>query len=239
MAFVYPAPLNRIELRYNDATQENRLIYDFAYQEAKVGLAAVTLQIRNPVGTAIGSTVAMSLTGSSQAYYVLDTTNTSNYTLSEGFIADMVASTSSSTITRREYFDVVRRPLRSVITEDIFEQVDPNLDLTLPSGETTYAKWINDAWYEIIARIRAMGNRPALILDSQALGIPHKFKTLANYCFMQAKRPDDLWYIKGQLYEAKFNDAFNELMSHVTYDNSHVGTDPLVKTNLRQRFFRL
>lgn len=240
MAYVYGAPTDIQEIIYNSSSATtNKLIYDFVYQDAKVSLSTVVGQIYSNVGSTVGSTFSMSVLAS-QAWYTVDTTNTTNYRLREGYYIDMTPVLSSGTAIaiRREFFDVVYKQLLPVLNEDHFEEVDSLLDSELPSGETTFQKWITASWREIRASIRARGNRPALMLDSFQLFIPHKNLALAMLYKSLMKQADDQYWRLYVEHKTEFHRTFAEAMQFAKYDTVEDGRISEAPTNLAQKTFR-
>lgn len=87
--------------------------------------------------------------------------------------------------------------------------------------DTTYAyivrrsfqKKIETAFEEMMTDVRAKGFRPALILESNDLHIPHIKKTLAMLCKDQIKEAEDKWF---KLYEI-YSQEYVDIMSKITF----------------------
>lgn len=241
MAYVYGAPTDIQEVIYNSSSSaSNKLLFDFVYQDAKVSLSTVVGQFYSAsTGTVIGSTFSMSVLAS-QAWYTVNTTTTATWLLGEGYFIDMTATLSSGTVlaNRREFFDVVYKQLFPVLNEDHFEEVDSLLDSELPSGETTFQKWITASWREIRAAIRARGNRPALMLDSFQLFIPHKNLALAMFYKSLMKEANDQFWQLYVEHKQEFHRTFAEAMQYAKYDVVESGTINEPPVNLAQKNFR-
>lgn len=241
MAYVYPAPTDIQEVIYNSSSAAtNKLVYDFTFQDAKTSLSTVVGQFYSAsTGTIIGSTFSMSVLAS-QAWYTVNTTTTTTWKLGEGYFIDMtpVGASGTALAIRREFFDVVYKQLLPVLQEDHFEEVDSLLDAELPSGETTFQKWITASWREIRASIRARGNRPALMLDSFQLFIPHKNLALAMFYKSLMKQPNDQFWQLYVEHKQEYHRTFAEAMQFARYDVVESGTINEAPVNLAQKTFR-
>ena len=224
MAYVYPAPTWQQEVLYNSGN--NRLTFDFVHQNAKANLTSATIQLRDPAGNAIGSSAAMTASAA-QAYYVLSTTTTATWPIQENYIADVTAVASGLTIVRRHLFDVCYTILHPLLTEDHLTRLDPLLDDSLPYGESTFAKYVGAAWSKVMNDVRNRGNRPALILSSEALIEPHMWKACQYYCEAQAQNTGSVWMERARGepdgYLQRYATSLSEALSHAKYDSAQDG----------------
>ena len=79
---------------------------------------------------------------------------------------------------------------------------------------------VEKAFLEMMFDIRSKGFRPALIIESFELHIPHVKKTLALICRDYSTAPDDKWVLLAALYEKQYIDLMDKLRLQYDVDES-------------------
>lgn len=120
----------------------------------KVGLKTVT--IAGDVGT-----VAISAA------------DTKDLQLSDNYMEIWTLVIGATTYTFQRPCAIARSLLYPVVSDIDLEAQYSDLASIRPSSMTSYQTYIDEAWYQILNRLRNMGNFPYLILDAQALRMPH------------------------------------------------------------------
>jgi hypothetical protein len=98
---------------------------------------------------------------------------------------------------------------------------------TNPTSSYTYivyagfAKIIEDAFDEMVLELRSKGNRPALIINSADLHIPHTALCLQKICADYMKEPGDKWDVLREHYEKRYK-HFMDVMP-IQYDRDESG----------------
>jgi hypothetical protein len=67
------------------------------------------------------------------------------------------------------------------------------------------------AWDDLMQRVRSHGNRPALIMNGEALVQPHLYLSLAKVCRGRASEKGDTMWALADYYDAKAETAFTGL----------------------------
>lgn len=142
------------------------------------------------------------------------------------------------TYSDRIYFDVVRTKLLCLIDDDMLQGVYPDIENHLLGiGETNTAKFIRRGWSQLLDRIRAGGNRPSLILDKQRLINPGIERALQLACFALSKDPADLWDMRAQAHEKRYEE-FMKGLGQLRYDlNEDAQADRSEETRVVRRRF--
>ena len=93
--------------------------------------------------------------------------------LSEGYIETWVITIGTTAYTFKRPAYLCRSPIYPVISDIDITTLYPDLSNLLPSGETSWQKWIDESWYQILNRLRQHGSLPYLIMDPQSIREPH------------------------------------------------------------------
>ena len=94
-----------------------------------------------------------------------------------------------------QLFDVVRYPLRNVVTQDDLVKHHKDLTDLLFSGETDYQTYIEQAFEDMFQWLDSKGTRPALVMSSEDLRRPIEHLALQKIFLSRAKEfePPDRW----------------------------------------------
>jgi hypothetical protein len=141
-----------------------------------VGPDSGTVALLDSAGVTIFSS-AVSIHGNIAQYLVQVSDISSTQELGEGYILqwDLVFTHGGEThsYTFRQPAAIARSRLYPVISDIDLEAQYSDLSSIRPSSLTSYQQYIDEAWYQIIERLRLLGNLEYLILDPQALRMPH------------------------------------------------------------------
>jgi len=168
----------RMDVRYD--TSANNVIRWGPFTISGVDIDAgstAKIAISDPGGTAIVSSTAMTADLPYFTYDV-DTDDTDDYPLDEGYVADIVVTHSEKAYPYRVLFDVVRSPFALMVGDDDIIAQFPSAASRLPSGQTNYSPQILLAFEEIKMEILAQGLRPALDFDPAQFRLPTIYLTL-------------------------------------------------------------
>lgn len=116
-----------------------------------------------------------------------------------------------------------RRALYPVVTDlDLFRR-HSDLVNQLPSGHTSYQSWIDEAWAEVVHRIRQKGSLPHLVCAPEDLRFVLLYETLANIYrdFISIPGDTSKWQALKIDYDAKAQRAWAELA--LRYDSDEDG----------------
>lgn len=102
----------------------------------------------------------------------------SSKTLGEGYLQEWSMTIDSVVHIFRRMTSLVLRRLYPVISDIDLTSVYSDLQELRPSTLSSYQKYIDDAWYQIIRKIRAKGNFEYLVMSSEALYEPHRHLSL-------------------------------------------------------------
>lgn len=102
----------------------------------------------------------------------------SSKTLGEGYMQEWSITIDSEVHIFRRMTALVLRRLYPVVSDIDLTSVYSDLQELRPSSLTSYQKYIDDAWYQIIRKIRAKGNFEYLVMSSEALYEPHRHLSL-------------------------------------------------------------
>jgi hypothetical protein len=242
MAYVFSNDWTDIqELQYNSSLSDNQLYFTFTYQGAKIstGTLSATIDLYKPNGDAITSGSAMTVSASQLSYKIDTSASTSTWVKDAYYFADINTTyTGTITSTVRIFFDIVAKRIFPHLNDDHLLEFDPGMASLLPSGESTFAKWISGSWREIRSRIRAAGNRPSLVIDDYALFTPHKHLALANFYKYCSTSANDHWWELYKEHKEEYYRAYEAAMQLVQYDRSDVGRATGAANIVQPRFGR-
>lgn len=142
--------------------------------------------------------------------------------LGEGYIQEWSATIDSVVHTFRRMCSLVLRRLYAVVSDIDLVAVYTDLEELRPSAITSYQKYIDDAWYQIIRKIRQRGSFEYLVLSSESLYEAHRhlalyliFRDFHSSLGASSGRYYDLALEHMKMYEIEFK-SINWL-----YDQNH------------------
>lgn len=145
---------------------------------ALVAPSSGTVSVYNPAGVAVVDAAAVTVTGSIATYTITAGTLT-NYGYDTGWRIEWNLTISAAAFNARNDAVLVYRCLWPVITDLDIQRFHTDLPRRLPSGESSYQDYIDEAWAQIKSRLVTQGVRPHLILSPSALRSAHLYLTLA------------------------------------------------------------
>lgn len=101
-----------------------------------------------------------------------------------------------------------------------------------------FLRKIELAFDEILYELRGRGNRPALILESSELHLPHVKKALYLICRDYMKEPGDKWDELSKRYDQEYNDAMQKLRLQYDMDEDGVISGNEVNKDITQTRMR-
>ena len=138
---------------------------------------AGTYTLTDPSGTA-AATGSISVSGSIAQYTIGASDIPATVDLGEGWIEEWALTIASTVQTFRRPASMVKRALFPVIADVDLTAVYSDLADVRPSSMSSYQTYIDEAWIEIVNRIRSKGDFEYLIMDPQVLRSPHRDLTL-------------------------------------------------------------
>ena len=164
--------------------------------------------------------------------------------LGEGYIQEWSATIDSVVHTFRRMASLVLRRLYAVVSDIDLIAVYTDLEELRPSSITSYQKYIDDAWYQIIRKIRQRGSFEYLVLSSESLYEAHRhlslyliFRDFHSSLGQSSGRYYDLALEHMKMYEVEFksiNWLYDQDHDNKADDpNKRTAQQPVIYTNGR------
>lgn len=148
--------------------------------------------------------------------------DTSGQVLGDGWRGVWSLVTTAGTTTIERDYCLCRKAIACpVVTQDLYE-IHPSLRTSLPTGQTSFAPQIRQAWIRVTERLYAKGRRPWLILSASALREVTIAETL-KLVFRDAKSPNPRFAELLADYEKAAIDAWAELRFEYDTDDDGRG----------------
>ena len=139
--------------------------------------SAGTYTLTNPSGDT-ASSGSVTVSGSIANYTIGAADIPATVPLGEGWLEEWALTIASTVQTFRRPASMVKRALYPVIADPDLTAVYSDLGDVRPSSLSSYQSYIDEAWFEIVSRIRGKGDFEYLIMDPQVLRGPHRDLTL-------------------------------------------------------------
>lgn len=139
-----------------------------------------TYTLKKPTGDAIVEDVAATIAPSGTVSYSHNTTElASTLLLGEGYVQEFNLTISGDVYLFRRMASLVLRRLYPVISDDDLTATYSDLDSLRPSSLTSYQTYIDDAWYQILRRIKNQGmGYEYLVMSPESFFDSHRHLTL-------------------------------------------------------------
>lgn len=174
----YSARIRSIELLERNKTQDTSIqIYR---DNAVVVPASATYSLFSRSGASLVKDVVATVDGVSGVVSYTHTASQLPETqkLGEGYLQEWSITISGVVHIFRRMTSLVLRRLYPVISDIDLISVYSDIEELRPSSLTSYQKYIDDAWYQIIRKLRAKGNFEYLIMSSESLYESHRHLSL-------------------------------------------------------------
>ena len=183
--------------------------------------SAGTYTLINPSGDT-ASTGSVTISASIAEHTIGATDIPVTVDLGEGWLEEWALTIASTVQTFRRPASMVKRALWPVIADVDLTAVYSDLADIRPTSMSSYQTYIDEAWFEIVNRIRAKGDFEYLIMDPQVLRGPHRDLTLYLifrdfHSTIGEGRYLDLAQEHREVFEARFRDI------SYRYDYDHDG----------------
>ena len=177
IATPYAARIRAVEiLERNKAQVTNLSIYR---NNSLVIPTAGTYSLISPVGKKIVDAETADISGDGVVSYTHTTTELkSSLNLGEGYMQEWSVTIESVVHTFRRMVSLVLRRLYAVVSDIDLIAVYTDLEELRPSSITSYQKYIDDAWFQIMRKIRQRGSFEYLVLSSESLYEAHRHLAL-------------------------------------------------------------
>jgi hypothetical protein len=197
--------------------------------------SAATLTILKPTGDKLVDAGLVAIDGSGSLTYTLAADLlSSSLNFGEGYVQEWAVTIDTVVYTFRRMMSVVRRRLYPVISDIDLVSTYSDLANIRPSALTSYQKYIDEAWYTILMRMRGEGaGYEYLILTPESLRASHLnlslyyiFRDFHSSLGQSNGRYLDLAKEHFSVYETEYgriNFVYDE-------DNSGVASDPDKRT---------
>lgn len=237
--------LRRYKARKNSDNSDNLLTVAVVADGAKVLCADDTADTAKITVYAPGSSTAIETdtagtmtTGEANVTFALDTSaDTTNYTTREGYRGDLTITIGGQVYTGHVVFDVVPYVLKLLISRDQLLDRDDRLRGMDWAGDDDMSGIIEACRDELQLRLEGVAYENGRILEDMALdhnklAVFQRLYTLE--AIFRAKGDEDA----ADVYERKFNDAWDVYLAQVKFDTSQSGTEDTKPTRLvRQRLY--
>jgi hypothetical protein len=141
--------------------------------------AGSTISVWNATGTKIVDGAAVTV-ASSVASYTVTSATLSGQTKADGWRIEWALLISGTVYTFRRDAVLVYRQLYPVVTDADLLRLHTDLARRMPSTESSYQDYLDEAWATLEGRLVATGKRPWLVLAPSALREVHLYSTLAR-----------------------------------------------------------
>jgi hypothetical protein len=178
-----------------------------------------TITVKDPSGTAVVSSVAMTL-ATKTLTYTLAAANLD--TLWENAIIEIDYLVSTTHFKAVFFFDCVLNMLKCNVIDADLKNYAPLLADELWSSETNYDRLIQEAFRLVKRGIKDKGRRPFMIIDGAQIRELIILKTFELITFDFAKSTEDIWWARYEKYRAGYDSSFEKLI--VKYDEDQSGT---------------
>lgn len=203
--------------------------HTFTFRAYDAGTQAVpssaTITIRKPGGAALATPVsgaAVTVAGGGDMTYALIAGNTSE--LGANYVADVAYVVSGVSYDARVLFDVCRVPLRNVVIQADLAFHHADVADFLAAGESNTQSYIKQAFEDVCTYIESKGNRPYLVLHSEALRRAVEHRALALYFFSKRKNAEDRWGSYAADHLVSYEREIQAVGSRLVYDLDQSGT---------------
>ena len=174
----YSARIRFVELIEREKTQLTQIkIYR---DNAQIVPTGATYSLKKPDSSYIAKEQAAAVDGNGTVSYTLNSSVLpSTIELGEGYIEEFNCTISGTVYTFRRMAAVVLRKLYPVISDADLTQVYSDLESLRPSSITSYQLFIDDAFYQILRKIRQKGmGFEYLVISPESLYEAHRHLSL-------------------------------------------------------------
>lgn len=112
------------------------------------------------------------------SYTVLASDIPESINLGEGYLEEWKVTIDGVVHIFRRMISIVLRKLYPVISDDDLTAIYSDLHELLPSSLTSYQKYIDDAWYQILRKVRQNANYEYLVMSAESFYEPHRHLSL-------------------------------------------------------------
>jgi hypothetical protein len=219
----YAPQIKIVELleRTRQQTVELRIYRDGAL----VAPTAFTYSLNKPNGDALIDQQAGTIIASIATYTISAGTLSSDVDLGEGYVEEWRCTIDSEVYTFRRMAAVVRRRLYPVVSDADITSTYSQLESLRPSGMSSYQQYIDEAWYQILQRIRREGGGLEYLIMSpevfraahQNLSLYYIFRDFHSSLGQSNGRYLDLATEHHEQYQYEYKQI------NFIYDNGHDG----------------
>ena len=174
----YAAHIRITELLERDKAQSTELkIYRAGVQ---IVPTAGTYTLKKPTGPAIVENASLTIAVSGTVSYLHSTSElSSTLQLGEGYVQEFTLTIDGDVYLFRRMASLVLRRLYPVIQDGDLTATYSDLDSLRPSNLTSYQLYIDDAWYQILRRIKNQGmGYEYLVMSPESFFDAHRHLTL-------------------------------------------------------------
>ena len=185
-----------------------------------------TYSLIDPDGTTV-STGSVSVSGSIAQYTIGASGIPATVELGEGWLEEWALTISSTVQTFRRPASMVKRALYPVVADVDLTAIYSDLADVRPSSMSSYQTYIDEAWIDIVNRIRAKGDFEYLIMDPQVLRSPHRDLTLyLIFRDFHSTIGEGRYLELAQEHREVFEARFREISYRYDHDHDGEADDP-------------
>jgi hypothetical protein len=227
--------MGRQRVRYDDANDDNPLVYQLVLDGAKVTPSSGTIAIyKNGESSASLAATAMTVSGT-KLTYALDTTTETTWTKG-AYRADVVVTYSAVTYPRHFLFDIVPYLFDQNIGIDQLIALDDGVRGMVHDGDPDFNVLIVACQDVLKAKLEAKVAKDKklvqdMVIDHSALSIAYRFYILGR--IWKNKGNDE----KAADYFTEFSEIFDAVLSTLKYDTGLTGTEPTEPGGLEETRF--
>ena len=135
--------------------------------------ASGTYNLVDESGVDVIAASAVTVSGSIATYNIAAPQLPNTLNLSEGYMEHWSLVIGGDTFNFKRPCAIARSYLYPVVSDIDLEAQYSDLASLRPASMTSYQTYIDEAWYQIIIRLRELGNLEYLIMDPQSLRMSH------------------------------------------------------------------
>lgn len=225
--------LRRQKVQYDDANDDNPLVYQLVDESGKVTPSSATITIYEPGNsTALVTAASMTVTGTLLTYSV-DTTTEASWPIKNGYRAELVITAGGETVPAVMIFDVVRFVLRTNIGYDQLVALDDGIMGSSHNNDEDYSPLIEAVRDEIQAMVEtkllsAERANESWFVDSSLISMVHRYKCLAQIWHTKES------YDRRDWYDEKASNLFEQVVNTVPLDTNQDGEETDTETGFDQ-----
>ncbi len=186
--------------------------------------SAATISIVKPGGVALATPVSgatVTIAGGGDMTYALTAGNADE--LGEDWTAKVTYTVSTVVYDGAVTFDVVMQAVHNVVIHADLALHHVDIASAFTGSETSTANYIRTAYEDVCSFLDGRGNRPYLVLNSQALRRPIEHRALQLFFGDKVRAAGDQWALLRDEHGVQYQTEIQALGSRLVYDLDESG----------------